>query len=153
MRAQDLGRGVSANPNTGEPIAGPETLSEEELARNRADVEADILAHPLDDEYYRGNRRSGPRSRCRCSRRRTGAGRGFTPGATSRVSVRAASEEKWLEVHGGEHWTEFYTRYGVSLQKRFFEHFLKGIDNGWKDRPRVQLQVRTVKGFVQRDGA
>jgi len=42
--------------------------------------------------------------------------------------VRAASRQKWLEVHGLEHWTEFYTRYGVTLQRRFFDHFLKGLD-------------------------
>jgi len=39
---------------------------------------------------------------------------------------------------------------GVALQKRFFDHFLKGIDNGWKESTRVQLQVRRVDGFVQR---
>ena len=33
---------------------------------------------------------------------------------------------------------------GVSLQKRFFDHFLKGEDNGWDEQPRVQLQVRHV---------
>ena len=39
--------------------------------------------------------------------------------------VRAASEQKWLEVHGDRHWTLFYTDYGNELQKRFFGHFLK----------------------------
>jgi predicted acyl esterase len=65
--------------------------------------------------------------------------------------VRAASANKWLEVHGREHWTEFYTDYGRALQKRFFDHFLKGIDNTWTDQPRVRLQVRTTEGFIQRD--
>jgi hypothetical protein len=54
----------------------------------------------------------------------------------------AASKQKWLEVHGGSHWAPFYTDYGVKLQKRFFDHFLKGVDNGWDKQPRVQLQVR-----------
>src|SRR6185503_19859104 len=40
--------------------------------------------------------------------------------------VRAASEQNWLEVHGIEHRTHFYTNYGVELQKKFFGHFLKG---------------------------
>ena len=26
--------------------------------------------------------------------------------------VRAASPQKWLEMHGLEHWTQFYTDYG-----------------------------------------
>src|SRR5438067_960609 len=38
----------------------------------------------------------------------------------------AASQQKWLEVHGGSHWAPFYTDYGIGLQKRFFDHFLKG---------------------------
>jgi hypothetical protein len=64
--------------------------------------------------------------------------------------VRAASTQKWLEAHGLEHWTEFYTDYGVQLQKRFFAYFLKGEHNGWESQPRVQLLVRGVDGFVER---
>jgi predicted acyl esterase len=71
----------------------------------------------------------------------------------------AASAQKWLEVHGGSHWAPFYTDYGVDLQRRFFDHFLKGEDNGWNRQPRVQLQVRHpgpdhsgggAAGFVER---
>jgi predicted acyl esterase len=64
--------------------------------------------------------------------------------------VRAASKEKWLECHGLEHWTHFYTDYGRELQKRFFDFFLKGEANGWAGQPRVQLQVRHIDGFVER---
>lgn len=56
--------------------------------------------------------------------------------------MQAASEYKWLEVHGLEHWTHFYTPYGLNLQKRFFAYFLKGEENGWDKQPRVQLQIR-----------
>ena len=62
----------------------------------------------------------------------------------------AASQQKWLEIHGLEHWTEFYTDYGVALQQRFFDHFLKDEDNGWDATPRVQLQIRGVDGFTPR---
>ena len=65
--------------------------------------------------------------------------------------LQANSPQKWLEIHGFEHWTEFYTAYGVNLQKRFLDHFLKGIDNGWDKQPPVKLQVRKVDGFVERD--
>ncbi len=36
------------------------------------------------------------------------------------------------------------------MQKRFFAHFLKGDKTGWKDEPKVQLQVRHVDKFVER---
>src|SRR5690606_7201155 len=64
--------------------------------------------------------------------------------------MRASSAQKWLEVHGEEHWTHFYTDYGRRLQLEFFDHFLKGEDNGWDRRPRVMLRVRRVDGFVDR---
>jgi len=64
--------------------------------------------------------------------------------------VRAASQHKWLELHGLEHWTHFYTDYGRRLQQRFFDYFLKGIDNGWNREPRVRLQVRYIDKFVER---
>src|SRR5919202_549267 len=48
------GRGERArkNPNTGESVAGPVTLSEEELARNRVDVFEELKKHPLDDAWH-----------------------------------------------------------------------------------------------------
>ncbi len=50
-----------------------------------------------------------------------------------------------------EHWTEFYTDYGVNIQKRFFGHYLKGEDNNWRNEPRVTLQVRYPGNkFVER---
>src|ERR671925_79766 len=64
--------------------------------------------------------------------------------------VRAASKEKWLEAHGIEHWTHFYTDYGRELQLRFFDYCLHGKKNGWDKQPRVQLQVRHVDKFVER---
>ncbi len=65
--------------------------------------------------------------------------------------VQAASEQKWLEVHGLEHWTHFYTDYGIKLQKQFFDHYLKGADNGWEKSPRVRLNIRHVGStFVER---
>ncbi len=41
------------SPVHGELVCGPETLSEEELAKNRADLGGEILAHPLDDAFHR----------------------------------------------------------------------------------------------------
>jgi predicted acyl esterase len=65
--------------------------------------------------------------------------------------IGAASKQKWLEVHGGSHWAPFYTEHGVKLQKRFFDHFLKGDANGWDRQPRVLLQVRHPgEKFVER---
>src|SRR5438034_628888 len=64
--------------------------------------------------------------------------------------MRAAAKDKWLEAHGIEHWTHFYTDYGRKLQLRFFDHFLHGKNNGFEKQPRVVLQVRHIDQFVER---
>ncbi len=138
------------NPNTGEHIAGPETLSEEELKASCADLPKDHRSHKLDDRWFRD--RSAVLSDIEvpllsCANI---GGQGLHLRGNVEGFVQASSKQKWLEIHGLEHWTEFYTRYGITLQKRFFDYFLKGIDNGWKNQPRVQLQVRKTDGFVER---
>ena len=77
-------------------------------------------------------------------------GQGLHPRGNFEGFVRAAAKDKWLEVHGIEHWTHFYTDYGRELQLRFFDHFLHGKNNGWDKQPRVLLQVRHVDKFVER---
>jgi predicted acyl esterase len=54
----------------------------------------------------------------------------------------AASKNKWLEVHGGDHDEEFRLARGIALEKRFFDYFLKGEKNGWDKEPRVLLNIR-----------
>ena len=70
--------------------------------------------------------RTGRKSKCRCSRPRIGAASRLHPRGNFEGFFRAASKQKWLEVHGIEHWTHYYTDYGIGLQKKFFGYFLKG---------------------------
>ena len=53
-----------------------------------------------------------------------------------------ASARKWLEVHGRKEWETYYSRECLERQRRFFDHFLKGIDTGMADLPRVRYEVR-----------
>jgi predicted acyl esterase len=34
--------------------------------------------------------------------------------------MRAGSQQKWLEMHGGAHWAGLYTDYGVELTETIF---------------------------------
>src|SRR5262249_44165616 len=77
-------------------------------------------------------------------------GQGLHPRGNFEGFVRAASKHKWLEAHGIEHWTHFYTDYGRELQLRFFDYFLHGKNNGWDRQPRVLLQVRHLDRFEER---
>jgi hypothetical protein len=135
---------------TGELVCGMETLSEAELAKNRCDLGGEILAHPLDDGYHKARSPIWSKVTVPFLSAANWGGQGLHPRGNFEGFVRAASKQKWLEAHGLEHWTHFYTDYGRLLQRGFFDHFLKGIDNGWQRQPRVRLQVRRLDGFVER---
>jgi predicted acyl esterase len=146
-----LGTRGPRHKQTGELVCGPETLSDEELANNRVAFADEILAHPLDDGYHRDRSPKWDEVSVPFLSASNWGGQGLHPRGNFEGYVCANSDKKWLEVHGLEHWTHFYTDYGVALQKRFFAHFLKGEDNAWTAQPPVQLQIRNVDGsFSQR---
>jgi predicted acyl esterase len=135
---------------TGEPASGPETLADEQLGSNRANFGEECFSHPLDDEFWKSRMPDWSKVKTPFLSAANWGGQGIHPRGNFEGFVRAASKQKWLEAHGLEHWTHFYTDYGRLLQKQFFDHFLKGIDNGWQKKPRVQLQVRHVDKFIDR---
>lgn len=59
---------------------------------------------------------------------------------------RMASKEKWLRVHNTQEWFDYYTPENVEDLRRFFDHYLKGIDNGWENTPKVRLSVLNPGG-------
>lgn len=59
---------------------------------------------------------------------------------------RMASKEKWLRVHNTNEWFDYYTPENVEDLRRFFDHYLKGINNGWENTPRVRLSVLNPGG-------
>jgi len=50
-----------------------------------------------------------------------------------------ASDRKWLRIHNSHEWKDYYTR--VEDLRMFFDHFLKGIGNGWETTPRVRMAI------------
>jgi predicted acyl esterase len=148
-----LGARGPRSHNTGKPVCGDETLSDRELYANRCDLGDEIRAHPLDDAYHRARSPVWARVTTPFLSAANWGGQGLHLRGNFEGFVRAASQQKWLEVHGLEHWTHFYTDYGVDLQRRFFDCFLKNADNGWTEQPRVQLQVRHVDRFAERHEA
>jgi hypothetical protein len=127
---------------TGGLVCGPPTMTNAELARFRCDFGETIHSHPLDDAYHRARSADWGKITVPVLSAGNWGGNGLHLRGNIEGFVRAASRQKWLEVHGGRHWTLFYTDYGIDLQKRFFGHFLKGEDTGWDKQPRVLLQVR-----------
>ncbi len=135
---------------TGAWVCGDETLCDAALAGNRCQFGDDILAHPFDDAYHRLRSAAWGRISVPFLSAGNWGGQGLHLRGNSESFMRAASRQKWLEMHGLEHWTHFYTDYGVKIQKRFFDHFLKGEPNGWDREPPVRLQVRHIDRFEDR---
>lgn len=52
-----------------------------------------------------------------------------------------ASKDKWLRVHDTQEWFDYYTPANVDDLRKFFDHYLKGIDNNWQKTSRVRLSV------------
>jgi uncharacterized protein len=135
---------------TGERVCGPPELTQSQLAMNRCDFGAEIREHPLDDEYHKERSPVWAKVKVPLLTAANWGGQGLHPRGNFEGFVRAASKQKWLEVHGLEHWTHYYTDYGRELQLKFFDHFLHGKQNGWQQQPKVLLQLRHADRFVER---
>jgi predicted acyl esterase len=63
--------------------------------------------------------------------------------------MRAASKHKKLRIQAGTHVHPFYTEEGRQDQLRFFDYWLKGIDNGVMAEPPVKLAIRKGRNEVE----
>ena len=132
-------------------VCGPEILSEAELAKNRCKFGDEIRAHPLDDDYHKARSPQWDKVTAPLFTAANWGGQGLHPRGNFEGFVRAASKQKWLEAHGIEHWTHFYTDYGREQQLAFFDYFLHGKKKAWAKQPRVLLQIRHPgEKFVKR---
>ncbi len=59
-------------------------------------------------------------------------------------AYRRLPGKKWLRVHNTNEWLDFYTHQDDLL--KFFDHYLKGIDNDWEQTPKVRLSVLNPGG-------
>jgi uncharacterized protein len=141
---------IHRDRETGERTTGGPALSDAMLAGSRADYPGDLLRHPLDDAWYR--ERTPDLSRIKVPV--LSAGNWGGPGLHLRGNIEgflgAGAQEKWLSLHVGTHFESFYLPEYVAMQKRFFDRYLKGVENGWDKEPRVQISVRRPDGSARR---
>jgi uncharacterized protein len=135
---------------TGERVTGPAALSPEQLAQNRADYLGDVLAHPLNDSYYAERTPDLSRIECPALVIANWGGLGLHLRGTIRGFMGIASREKWLKVQSGSYFHTFLQPRNVAMQRRFFDRYLKHIDNGWEKEPRVEVEVRGPGDSVAR---
>lgn len=65
---------------------------------------------------------------------------------TFRAFDSIASTQKWLRIHNTMEWTDFYDEENQLDLMKYFDCFLKGMDNGWTDTPRVRYSILDMNG-------
>lgn len=65
-----------------------------------------------------------------------------TMGGVFLAYQKISSKNKWLYTHGRQKWAEYYSSEALSIQKMFFDCFLKGTDSRILEMPKVRLEVR-----------
>ena len=53
----------------------------------------------------------------------------------------ALTAEKWLRIHNTQEWPDFYDPRYVDDLRRFFDRYLRDLDNGWESTPAVRMSV------------
>lgn len=62
---------------------------------------------------------------------------------------RISTDKKWLRFINNQEWPDYYALPQMEDLKRFFDRYLKGIDNDWELTPRVRMVVLDPGGLDQ----
>lgn len=134
----------------GERSTGPDSLTPEELKANRFDYIDNVRAHPLLDAWYKARSAELDRIEVPALVVSNWSALGLHLRGTIQGFVGIASKEKWLKVQTGPYFATFFAPDSVAFQRKFFDRYLKGIDNGWDREPRVDIVVRSPDDKVHR---
>ena len=61
---------------------------------------------------------------------------------------RLQTKDRWLRIHNSLEWPDYYSPEGREDLCRFFDRYLRDVDNDWESTPRVRL---TVMDFIGAD--
>lgn len=104
------------------------------------DLRAGMMAYPLYNDYWKEKTADFKKIECPAY---------VVASYGSQVHVRGtfegfrkiSSKEKWLRVHNTNEWPDQYRPENTADLLRFYDHYCKGIDNGWENTPRVRMSV------------
>lgn len=60
---------------------------------------------------------------------------------TFRAWEGISSEEKWFRIHDELEWTDYYNPVSTEDLRKFFDHYLKGVNNGWENTPKIRASI------------
>jgi predicted acyl esterase len=135
---------------TSERNTGPEGLAPDQLEANRVDYIANVLAHPTLDNWYSQRIPDLAQIDLPALVVANWGGLGLHLRGTIAGFLGISSREKWLKVQAGSYFITFLAPENIAMQRRFFDRYLKGVDNGWENEPRVTVAVRAPDDTVHR---
>jgi predicted acyl esterase len=107
------------------------------------------LRHSLDDGAFTGAQAQWEKITLPMLSAGNWSGMGLHLRGNTEAFMRAASKHKKLRIHAGTHVHPFYTEDGRAEQLRFFDYWLKGINNGVMEEPPVRLAIRQGGGAIK----
>ena len=113
------------------------------------DTYANVCAHPLHDEYWRSKEVDIEAIEIPAFVVASWSDHGLHSRGTMEAFRRMSSPNKWLEVHGQKKWAHYYRPESRERQAAFFDHVLKGVDNGVDQWPRVRYEAREQAGLAE----
>jgi predicted acyl esterase len=108
------------------------------------DTLANMLAHPLIDEYWRSKEVDLAATTCPAFYVASWSDQGFHTRGTLEAYKAASSPDKYLLVHGQKKWAHYYDPANVDRLRQFFDVHLRG--EGALDWPKVLIEVRERSG-------
>jgi uncharacterized protein len=124
----------------------PRTLERSFVGKNRReDLVAEAERHPLMDDFWRTKIPAFEKIDVPAYIVASYSNSIHTPG-TFRGWRRIASSDKWLRIHNTMEWPDYYEQSNLDDLLRFFDYYLKGFDNGWRNTPRVRYSVLDLTG-------
>ncbi|WP_239740157.1 CocE/NonD family hydrolase [Mammaliicoccus sp. P-M59] len=106
------------------------------------DLKKEQKLHTVFDEYWKGKQADLSAIKVPMFVCASWSTQGLHNRGTFEGFKQASSEDKWLKIHGRKEWESYYARESLEQQKEFFDYYLKGIENDWKDTPKVSYEVR-----------
>jgi len=136
---------------TGERANGPAALDEGTLRTQRVDYYENVRQHPTLDPWYAERSAKLENIDVPALVVANWGGLGLHLRGTITGYQGIASKNKWLKVQSNSYFATFYKAESNALQRKFFDRYLKGIDNGWESEPKVEVTVRAPGDTVKRN--
>lgn len=111
------------------------------------DIAAAMADHPTLDDYWKAKLPKLEDIKVPAYIVASWTDHGLHTRGTLEAFRRIGSTDKFLEVHGRKKWQYFYKDESVQKQLAFMDCYLKGLDNGVKSWPKVQIEIRD--GFYE----